>query len=475
MQRQSSGRFLFLILGGVILALLVWQYMGYRTSLRTLPQGMTIAGLDVGGMQTDQVLALLEGAYVQPVELVYQEETLLLPPENVAFQFDPEGTQAAIEAATANRRNLDGFFAYLFRRPAEPVAVAPVVSFSTERLDGFLNRVAEQYDRPPQPTVPLPEALTFRIGRAGYELDVATSREQVADALLSATHRRSDLVVRVGDAPQLEAAQLEQMLHYLLDDFDGIASVFVKDLLTGEEVEINPDVAYAGTSALKIAIIVETYRVIDQPPNAELTNWLTDTLGSSSSNFKANLLLRDIIGEGDGFQGAERLTASMNYLGLVNTFMITPYDVVELPYRVVTPANSRTDLNTNPDPYMQTTARDVGLLLEMVYQCAHGGGTLPVAYPGLYTAQECQQILEIMSLNRIDSLIEAGLPAGTPLAHKHGWGPDTHADAGIVFSPATDYVLVIYLYRPQWLEWDLSNPLVTQVSTAVYNYFNPAP
>jgi beta-lactamase class A len=193
-----------------------------------------------------------------------------------------------------------------------------------------------------------------------------------------------------------------------------------------------------------------------------------------SGNFTANLLLRDIIGEGDTYRGVEKLTASMNTLGLKNTFMAAPYDEEEgTKSTIVTTANSRNDIDTNPDPAIQTTPLDTGALLEMIYQCSHGGGALMVAYPNQVTADECKQMIEWLSRNRIDSLIETGVPAGTNVAHKEGFGGDTHADAGIVFSPGGDFVLVVFLYRPQWLEWDESEPLVTNISTATYNYFNP--
>jgi len=472
-RRRRGGGIWLLILAGILLALLAWQFIGYRASLETLPAGMTVAGLDARGMTADQVLALLEDAFAQPVQLTYQDQALALTPESVAFQFDPEKTRTAIEEAVAERRSLDGFLAYLLRRPPEPVAVPPVATYSSDRVDGFLNRVAQQYDRPSQPPVPLPEALTFRAGRPGHELDREASEERVIAALLSGVDRQADLVVRVEEAPPLEIGQLGEMLEALLADFEGIPSLFVKDLQTGAELEINPDVAYAGMSVVKIAVMVEAYRALDRPPDVEQTKLLTETM-TLSGNFTANLLLRDIIGNGDGYQGVENLTVSMHYLGLINTFMATPYDEEVVPLTIVTPANSRTDLYTQPDPYMQTTARDMGLLLEMVYQCSKGGGALMVAYPGAFTSEECQQMLEIMSQNRIDSLIEVGLPPDTPLARKHGWIGDTHADAAVVFSPGGDFVLVVFLYHPQWLEWEISNPLIADIATATYNYFNPS-
>lgn len=473
MRRRRGGGIWILIVAGVLLALLAWQFIRYQASLKVLPPGITVAGLEAGGMTTDQVLNMLENAFAQPVQLTYQDQPLTLTPESVAFQFDPDATRTAITEAVAGRKSLDGFLAYVLRQPSEPIEISPVATLSIDRVRGFLARVAQQYDRPPQPPVPLPESLTFRAGRPGYELDLEASQEQVTAALLSATDRQVELVVRLEEAPALQISHLQEMLNTLLADFGGIPSIFIKDLQTGEELEINPDVAYAGMSVVKIAVLVETYRALDHSPDVEETKLLTETM-TLSGNFTANLLLRDVIGGGDGYQGVENLTASMHYLGLINTFMATPYDEEVIPPTIITPANSRTDLNTRPDPYMQTTARDMGLLLEMIYQCSKGGGALMVAYPGAFTPEECQQMLEMMSQNRIDSLIETGLPPETRLAHKHGWIGDTHADAGIVFSPGGDFVLAVFLYHPEWLEWEISNPLISSIATATYNYFNPS-
>ena len=433
-----------------------------------------MGGVDVGGMTPTDALEILEFELAQAVEAYYQDQMRTLTPESVEFRLDQEGTLASIDDTLSDRRSVNGFLRYLIRSsPDTPLDIPIVATYSAERLDGFLTSVGQQYDHPPQPPVPLPDALTFRAGRPGYQLDLEASHGALAATLESAVDRQVELVIIQEDAPPLEIAQLNEMLGALLEDFGGISSLFVKDLQTGTELEINPDVAYAGMSLLKIAVMAESYRHLDHAPNIEQTKLLTETM-TLSGNFTANLLLRDVIGNGDGYQGVEALTASMRYLGLVNTFMATPYDEEVVPPTIVTPANSRTDVNTQPDPYMQTTARDMGLLLEMLYQCSYGGGTLMVAYPGAFTAEECQDGLEMMTQNIIGSLIEAGVPEGTSVAHKHGWIGDTHADAAIVYSPGGDFVLTVFLYYPGWLEWDISNPLISDIATATYNYFNPA-
>ena len=91
------------------------------------------------------------------------------------------------------------------------------------------------------------------------------------------------------------------MLEGRLDNFDGIYSIYVKDLVTGEELALDADVAYAGMSILKIAVMVEAYRHLDGPPDQDTTKILTETM-TLSGNFTANLLLRYVIGDGDAHQ-----------------------------------------------------------------------------------------------------------------------------------------------------------------------------
>ena len=432
-----------------------------------------MADLAVGGMTREQALNALEVAFATPLQVRYQEQQLALHPSSVGLRYDAQETSAILDAVLAERGGLDGFMAHVLHRSPGPVNVPVVVAYSDERLDNFLTRVANEYDHPPQESVPLPASLTFRPAQPGAELNIEASRSRLASALISANLKQIELVVETEKAPPMKLELLEQMLQSQLDDHVGlVASVFVKDMQRGNELGINAEVAYSGLSILKIPILAETYRHLDGPPDLETTELISKTM-TQSGNFTANLLLRDVIDAGDAYHGAGKITESMNNLGLRNTFMAAPYDVEDTTSTVATPANSRIDITTDPDPAIQTTPLDVGVLLEMIYQCSHGGGALMVAYPDDLTAAECSQMIEWLSKNRIDSLIEAGIPVGTKVAHKEGLTGDTHADAGLIFSPGGDFVLVVFLHRPQWLEWEESAPLVANIATATYNYFNP--
>ena len=468
---MSTSRFAILVILIVALLFLASKFNEYRVYRNQIPQGVSLADIPVGGKWDNEALGLLGDAFSQPVKLHYLDESLLLYPQDVGFQL---GTEKMLEEVNKLREETNfwqGFADYVLGTNPRSVNIPLQAKYDEKLVRDFLATIAEEYDHPQQEPYANPETLTFVPGQPEQRLDIEASLPLVIAALTSANHREADLVVNVGPAPREPGLwMMEQMIQGIMADFPGLYSIYIKDLATGEEYADDADVAYAGMSIIKIAIMMETYRHLDGPPDLETTKLLTETM-TLSGNFTANLLLR-YIGDGDAYEGARRLTESMRYLGLVNTFMATPYDEDVLPQHISTPANQRTDVNTNPDPFMQTTPQDMGRLLEMIYQCAKGGGTLIAAYPDEITPEECQAMLDIMSQNRIGALIEAGVPEGTRVAHKHGWVGDTHGDAGIVFSPGGDYVLCVYLYHKDWLEWDISSPLIARVSEATYNYFN---
>jgi hypothetical protein len=176
-------------------------------------------------------------------------------------------------------------------------------------------------------------------------------------------------------------------------------------------------------------------------------------------------------------RGPLMVTETLRELGLESTFLAGYFRLGAGLLQVFrTPGNQRQDINTNPDIYNQTTASEMGMLLADLYFCERGGGTLLAVFPQEIRPEECRTILSLLSENRIGVLIEAGVPEGTRVAHKHGWTESpltTLADAGIVFSPDGPYVLSIYIWNDTEMIWDPTSRMVADLSRAVYNYFNP--
>jgi beta-lactamase class A len=196
-----------------------------------------------------------------------------------------------------------------------------------------------------------------------------------------------------------------------------------------------------------------------------------------SGNEAADWLMERVM---DPTSGPLEVTEDMQSLGLNNTFLAGKFTLGSPLLDIIqTPANTRQDVNTRPDPYSQTTPSDIGMLLQDIYQCAQdSGGALPAVFPESITKAKCQLMNTYLLKNRLPVLITAGLPEGTQVAHKHGWVStngiiNTIGDAGIVYSLGGDYVLVIFLHHPDQLIWDPASELLARLSQAVYNYYNP--
>jgi hypothetical protein len=121
----------------------------------------------------------------------------------------------------------------------------------------------------------------------------------------------------------------------------------------------------------------------------------------------------------------------------------------------------------------------MGSLMADLYQCAtSGGGALIAAFPDKITDQICQQIIAYLSTDKIGVLIEAGIPEGTQIAHKHGWITNNDgvirnfSDAAIVYSAGGNFVLSIYAYHPIQIVFDDANLLFANIGDAIYNFYN---
>ncbi len=461
---------LLLILAALSALLLASPYIRYRRTAGVVPGWVRLGGLEVHGATYEEVVTALNRGLREPVEAYVGDQRILLRPETVGFQVDVDGMIAQARGYDTFDRLVRYLVETSLERPPHVVDIPLRYTLDTSALDAWLNDVAARANRPPQPPQPLLQELRLAPGKPGVELDVAVARDQIVEALANPTQRTVRLAVRETPAPPMDVAALGKLLEARLEQFPGIGSVWLHFLPTGEEVAINADVAYAGTSTLKIPIMIQLYRVLDGPPDPDTTKIISETM-QLSGNFTANLML-GIIGGGDWNRGVAAMNQAFKTLGMRNTFMAAPYDrKLAVAPRIVTEANSRTDLNTQPDPYMQTTPRDIGSALQMLVACSQGGGTLIAAYGDEITPEECQQGLDFMALNEMKELLVGGLPPGVKAVHKHGYVPDTHGDVAAIWSPAGPYVLAVFLYRPVWLEWHISNPTMQDLARATWNFF----
>lgn len=255
------------------------------------------------------------------------------------------------------------------------------------------------------------------------------------------------------------------------------AAFFLMDLQTGEAVTVGSDINFSGTSVMKIGILARLYASLVAPPDAQLAVDIANTMICSENNATNRLL--SVIGNGDAFRGADEVTRMFQILGLTHSFILSPYiadpnNPPVPPAPLTRPTTGIDQTRANPDFTNQLTVSDMGYLLASMYQCAYEErGPLIERFGGAYEPRECRQMLHVMSNNTVDALLKAGVPEGIRVAHKHGWIGDTHSNAALFFTPGGNYVMVMAVYGPGFLNFQQSLPMIAEASRLVYNFYNP--
>ncbi len=477
---------IFFLLAALVLgAVELTRYSRVRANF---PSGMKIAGVPVGGVDRQEAAQRLLAAYTVPVELYYDESPIQMNPALVDFQLQLDDMLAAADLQRAQQPFWVGYWDYLWGRASSPQEIPLRSSYSETRLRNFLEgEIAQRYDQPPVAAQPMVGTVNFQPGIPGTALDIDGSVLLVENALRSLSRRKVNLPLQRTDPSRPAFQNLQVLLKQTIDlsGLDGLAGVYLLDLQTaqelhfayqeGEDLPVHPDVAYTASSIIKVPIMTSVYRRLGDNPDAETIKLLEDMI-TKSGNETADWLMDRVI---DPDRAPLVVSEDMNELGLENTYMAGYFSFGSpLLALIQTPANQRVDVNTDPDPYSQTTPSDIGMLLEDIYQCVQSGGSaLSTAFPGEISQDECQTMINLLVNNKLPSLLTGGIPEGTRIAHKHGWVStngiiNTIGDAGIIYTPGGNYVMVVFLHHPVQLVWDPASSLIADLSQAVYNYYN---
>jgi len=482
----------------IALVLVVVALIGYSRQRNDYPRGMKIAGVPVGGVDPQIASERVLQVYSSPIEVQYSESIIHVDPSSVGFELDMDSMIAAADLERTGGSFWGGFWSYLWNRDPSPVEVPLSATIAEDRLKAYLqNEISARYDEPPTPAQPVPGSTSFTPGSPGVTLDVDRAVRLIEDTLRSPNNRKVALSFQRSAAARPTMQNLEILLqqNITLAGFDGVMGVYLQDLQNGQEIHfamdhgqlisVNPDVAFTSSSTVKIPIMVSYFIKYgaDALTNEQSTTLLMDMI-RKSENPPADRLMEAL----DPLKGPLVVTDDMKKIGLENTFLAGFFCSAEAPcpllQKIDTPANQRTDVATDPDSFNQTTPSDIGMLLSDIYQCAEtGGGALIAAFPDKLTSDICKQMVTYLASDKIGVLIEAGVPEGTQVAHKHGWISDPSSlvihnisDAAIVYTPNGNYVLVIYAYHPVQTVWEPVSALFAQMSQAVYNYYNlPSP
>jgi beta-lactamase class A len=473
----------------------------FSTTNTLLSTDITVAGVPVGGKTLTDAVKAWETIYAQPVQLDYGDSPILLYPSQIAFVVKSDLMRGQVQSRSAGSSNYwQDFLNYLWRRSSTPLDVPLSAEYQKPKLIELMQDVALRYEQRAGSAYFDLNTMTFSSGTNGRRIDIEAALPLIDSALRRPTNRRVTLPLKAEGARDKSMSTLKAAIEDYLSNFnylgsrglsfDGPAtagSVVVIDLKTGEELSINPRVAFSAVSTIKIPILINHFRFLTLAAPTD-NKWLMAASILCSSNSASNFLMQ-LTGGGQTANaqlrnGLQNVQGTLQGIGAKNSYINAPMYVVDKEYQFSIPApktNPDKTIDTKADPFNQITAEDMAVALQAIYDCAKFNTGLLSIYPDNFTQTECQQMLELMRGNTIGRLLELGTPQGTPIAHKNGWGGTQKSganvgDAGIVFSPNGDYLIVVYIWEYRANQDGIGSldawKALEGISRITYNYFN---
>lgn len=254
-----------------------------------------------------------------------------------------------------------------------------------------------------------------------------------------------------------ELSGLESQLNNLIALYPSIKpSIYVWDYETGNYVDINANEIYPTASIIKLPVLVELFRAIEQNnltiyDEMPLTEYYR-TEGSGSLQFKAanskytiDTLARMMITESDN-SATNMLIAKLGSMTEVNS-AIRDWGLKHTYIQTWLPDLGGTN---------HSTARDMATILYNIDN------------PKFLSTSSREKIFDYMGHVHNNRLIAAGLPAGATFLHKTGDIGKMLGDAGIVYAPnGKKYIVVIFAHRPH--NSPLGKEFIVKASEVIYN------
>ena len=200
-----------------------------------IAEGVTIGGVDVGGMTADEATAAVETELVDPlrkkVTVTYEGIKYQLSPEKLRVDSDVEGmVDRALEESQEG-----GLPTRVWRYATGgevDVAISPQVSYSNNAIDEFIAKVSEEINRDPvNATIePSSVSLTGVAGHDGRSVDEAALRRRIESVVQRAGHRSVAVPVDTIEPDVSKADLAEQYPTYLTVDQSSFTVTLWKDL-----------------------------------------------------------------------------------------------------------------------------------------------------------------------------------------------------------------------------------------------------
>ena len=144
------GQWLVMTIIVTSVVFLLYKIYQYGTFRRNMPAGLTVAGVDVGGLSRDEAAELLTSRYLDAEVVLYHGDATVTinPSDDAEFKLDLE---TMLNQADFQRDQQDfwaGFWGFLLDRPIEVEMVELRATHNPATLQRTLETIAASFDSP---------------------------------------------------------------------------------------------------------------------------------------------------------------------------------------------------------------------------------------------------------------------------------------------------------------------------------------
>lgn len=235
----------------------------------------------------------------------------------------------------------------------------------------------------------------------------------------------------------------------------GTYAVVIKNFKTGQSYNFNEHLPFESASLYKLWVMAVVYQEIQ---NGDLTEDQVLSEDVTTLNKKFQIASEDAeltdgtitLSVKDALH--QMITISSNYAALLLTekVRLSSLDTFLKQYGF---SESKVGINGG-DP--MTTAADIALFYEKLYK------------DQLANAQYTNEMIDLLKQQALNEKIPNNLPDDIDIAHKTGEIDGFSHDAGIVYAPNGNYIIVVLTKSDMPA---VANERIANISEAVYNYF----
>jgi lipoprotein-anchoring transpeptidase ErfK/SrfK len=200
-----------------------------------IAEGVTIGGVDVGGMTADEATQAVEAELVDPlrkkVTVTYDGVRYQLSAEKLAVDSDVDGM---VDKALEESRD-DGLPTRVWRYATGgevDVAISPQVSYSNKAIDEFIAKVSDEVNTPAVDATIEPTTVSLEgvAGHDGVAVDQAALRTRIDSVVQRTTDRKVTVPVKTVEPDVTKADLAARYPTYLTVDESSFTLTLFKDL-----------------------------------------------------------------------------------------------------------------------------------------------------------------------------------------------------------------------------------------------------